>query len=357
MAVRVMARTLRGLEEVAAHEIEQRRLGEVEHLRHREVWFAAAEPTPELLGLRTVDDLFLVVGIVDDVGHTKADLPAFAEPAAEAPLREALRSRHQCGGPETPHGVDVAASFLGRRTYSRYDIEDTVGERVAALLDLPYHSRRGNVAPPEGNASFRVTLEDRQAVLALRITQRPLHRRDYKQSSTVGTLHPPLAAAMALLADSEPGQWVLDPCCGTGTLLIEAGALAPGAQLLGGDHDGATLTAAVSNADLVGLADANPLTWTRADAGRLPLATGGVDRVVSNPPWGRQVTAHGTLAEQPHLFYSELRRVLAPQGRAVLLLHDAEEHLSHAKAAGLREHHTVPVSLFGTHPSVVTLTG
>ncbi|GAA3736427.1 23S rRNA G2445 N2-methylase RlmL [Spinactinospora alkalitolerans] len=356
MAVRLMARTLRGLEDIAAREIEEQGLGEVEYLRHREVWCAAAAPDPRLLGLRTVDDLFLLAAVIDGVGHTKADLPSFAELARDAPLRELLGTRRACGGPDTASGVDVAASFLGRRNYNRYDIEDTVGEQVAAALRLPYHSRRGGSAPPKGSASFRVTVEGEQAVLALRIAERPLHRRPYKEASTPGTTHPPLAAAMARLSGTEPGMRVLDPCCGMGTILIESCGVTPGARLLGSDSDMEVPAAAAANAAAAGADGAGAIAWAVADAGRMPVASARIDRVVSNPPWDRQVEAHAALAGHPERFYSEVRRVLAPQGSAVLLLHEAEEHLAHAKSAGLQPRDVISVGLFGARPSIVTLT-
>jgi hypothetical protein len=40
--------------------------------------------------------------------------------------RELLRIRRRCGGAAAVTGVDVSASFLGRRAYNRFDIEDVV---------------------------------------------------------------------------------------------------------------------------------------------------------------------------------------------------------------------------------------
>ncbi|MFV2109746.1 methyltransferase domain-containing protein [Micromonospora sp. LOL_015] len=352
MAVRLLARTLRGLEDVAAREIAQRGLGRVTHSRHREVWFTADHADARLLDLRTIDDLFLLAAVIDGVGHTRANLVRFTEAARASDLGELLRQRDHLRAGSATTGVDVAASFLGKRNYNRFDIEDAIGAEAARATGLPYHSRRGGDAPPDGTLSFRVTVEGARAALALRVGERPLHRRSYKLASTPGTLHPPLAAAMALLADVRPTDSVLDPCCGTGTILIEAAELAPRARLIGMDHDPRALAAATANAAQM----ATVATWSCGDAGRLPVVTGQIDRVVSNPPWDRQVPARGALSNRPNRLYREIRRVLSADGRGVLLLHEVEQQVAAVKSAGLRVRHVHPLSLFGAHPSIVVLT-
>lgn len=358
MGVRLLARTLRGLEEIAAQEITSRGLGVVKRLRHREVHFSCEEPDSRLLELRTVDDVFLVAATFGGVGHTKADLARFGAPARTAKWRELLRLRHRCGGPDGATRVDVVASYLGKRNFNRYDIEDAVGREVSAVLGLPYRSRREGPVRDEGTPfPVRVTLDGDQAVLAVRIAERPLHRRTYKQESIRGTLHPPLAAAMATLADLFPGARVLDPSCGTGTILIESQLSVHDLRLLGTDHDPATLSLAAANAAAARPAGQDPIAWAVADAGRLPVADGTIDRVIGNPPWGLQVEPAGVLSRQPAAFYQAVHRVLKPDtGRAVLLLHDADQHLHLAESAGLHIRDTHVVSLMGTHPTIVSLT-
>lgn len=317
-----MARTVRGIEDVVAAEIRQ--LGRVDHIGHREVLFRCAT-TDTALTLRTADDVFLVAAEVTGVGHRKADLRLLAE-AAEA-----------VDVPLDGNSLDVSASFLGHRNYTRYDVEDAVGVPLAAALGVPYRTRRDGRVPPPG-LSWRVTIADDRAVLALRVADRPLHRREYRVCSRPGSLHPPLAAAMVRLAG--PGATLLDPFCGTGTIPMEAGG-----HVLAGDRDPAALAAARTNAGT------RRITWMTADAARLPLADGSIDLVVTNPPWARQVAPTGALARHPDRFWHELRRVLC--GRAVLLLHDAD--LAGAKRAGLTVIDRRPVRLSGRHAEVVRL--
>ncbi len=302
-----------------AAEILRLGLGTITRLGHREVHFRACRPEGEskAVGLRTADDVFLLAAQCEDTGTAKGSAAALARLADLADLGLLTRLRREHGGPGTVTGVEVSASFLGRRNFNRYDVEDAVGHTLARRLGVGYHSRRAGTAPPPAHSGWRVTLDGVRATLMLRIAGRPLHRRDYKRCTIPGTLHPPLAAAMAQMADIRPGHTVLDPCCGAGTLLIEAARQQPRARFCGFDLAAEALRAAETNA--AGL----PVTVDRADAGRLPLPDHSVDRALCNPPWGGQVAAGGLLAVSSLPWWAELRRVLAPGAVAVVLLPDA----------------------------------
>jgi 23S rRNA G2445 N2-methylase RlmL len=197
-----VARAVRGIEPLVAMEIRRSRTGVVRGVRHREVWFEA-RPEADLLGLRTADDVLLAAAVVDGIGSGRSALLRLARAAREVDPR-------LMGAPGS--GVEVSASFVGRRNYTRFEIEDAVGAELARPLRVPYHSRRDGRRPPAGARSWRVTIEDDQAVIAVRVAARPLHRRAYKTASIRGTLHPPVAAAMAQLARLDGAGTVLDPC-------------------------------------------------------------------------------------------------------------------------------------------------
>ncbi|WP_328768994.1 methyltransferase domain-containing protein [Streptomyces sp. NBC_00286] len=343
----LVARCLRGLEAVVAAEVLGSGLGAVTELRHREVHFRTHLSAPPL---RTADDVFLLAAERPDIGTTRQRLQELAELAELADPKRLLSLRY---GGTTPTrritGVDVSASFLGRRTFTRYDAEDVVGQALARRLGVPYHSRRTGTAPPPGGCGWRLTLDGTRATLMLRLDDRPLHRRPYKQHTIPGTLHPPLAAAMAVLADIRPGHTVLDPCCGAGTLLIEPALAQPDARFQGFDLSTNALTAARANAAEL------PITIRRADAARLPLPDNSIDRVLCNPPWGTQAPARGLLATAPSRWWTELRRVLTPDGTAVLLLPHRED-LTTAIRHGFIPVHIQRLRLSGAQPFLAHLT-
>jgi 23S rRNA G2445 N2-methylase RlmL len=337
-AVRLVARCVRGIEDVLVEEV--RGLGTVRAVGHREVRFTA-RPGPAVLGLVTADDVFVIVAEADGIGRARAGLERLRHALAAADLDRVLQVRERCGGPPGALTLDVSASVLGKRAFNRFDLEDTAGPVLARRLGLPYRSRRAGGRPPSGGLSWRITVVDDRATVALRIPARPLHRRSYKAASVPGTLHPPLAAAMLRVAEVGAGHLLLDPCCGAGTLPIEAAGT--GATVLGSDADPAAVAASVANGGVAAV------TWSVADAGALPLRDGTVDRIVVNPPWARQVAPAGRLAGDPNRLWREACRVLAPGGRIVALLPDPRP------PAGLVAERTIPVSLFGSHPVVTVL--
>jgi tRNA (guanine6-N2)-methyltransferase len=192
-----------------------------------------------------------------------------------------------------------------------------------------------------------VTLDGSRATIALRAGERPAHRRAYKRGTVAGTLHPPLAAAMVRLADVTPGSTVLDPCCGAATLLMEAFHTVPDVRLLGVDHASAALRVATINTG--GLR----VERIRADAGRLPLAADSVDRILVNPPWGRQVPARGVLARHPDRLWAETRRALQSRGRLVALLLGGDAQIRDVVEHGFAVTATHTVRLSGALATVV----
>jgi tRNA (guanine6-N2)-methyltransferase len=250
----VLARTLRGIEWIARDEVRSRLGVRAVELGHRELRFAAPL-TPELLELGTVDDLFVVVAEINGVTRRQESLARLASVSLDLDQFGRL-------GPRT---FDVTASFLGRRNYNRFDLERAV--TASGWTRVPRH----------GTVSIRVHVVGEIATVAARIARTPLHRRAYRVATVPGSVHPPLARALALLA----GQPFVDPLCGAGTIPIE-GALA-GLATRGSDADPRAIEAARRNAAAAGL----DVPFSVAEAAEL----GPVECIVTNPPWGKAVPA------------------------------------------------------------------
>jgi tRNA (guanine6-N2)-methyltransferase len=284
---RFFARATRGIEWIAAAEITGRGGGTVHDLGHREVHFSAPSPGP-LVALRTVDDVFAWAGRVGGMGRERSSLAALArlpEPDVASAVAEVAALRPVADGAR----FDVTASFLGRRNYNRYDLEDAAGEALAHATGGEYVSRRAESGPAAGVAarSWRVHVRDGEALLGLRLAARPLHRRAAGWATVPGSLHPPVAAALVLLAGVVPGQWLGDPFCGSGTILAEYLHLTATGRAAGIDASAEAVASAHANLAAAGCGDR--ALAARGDAAAPPIRPGGLDVVVTNPPWGRAV--------------------------------------------------------------------
>jgi hypothetical protein len=321
-------RCLAGTEWIAAAELTAGPGASIERVRHREVRFSVPPGTDdELLDLRTVDDVFATVLVADGIGHTRAELPRLA--------RAALGATVVPDAAPDPT-VDVVASFLGRRNFNRFEIEDALGPPLARLAGGHHRSRADGSPHPPADVTFRAHLAGDELIVGRRLGAAPRHRRAYKVSSGPGSLHPPLAAAMVLLAGIEPGLRLLDPFCGAATIPGEAVRWEPTTRATGLDASAAVIADAVANTGSL-----DGVALVRGDAARLPVRSSTVDRLVTNPPWGGQapfLAAAGpdTVAD---LVAGALRSV-------VLVDEELDDRIRWPSAPSL----TVITAVFGRHP-------
>jgi 23S rRNA G2445 N2-methylase RlmL len=320
METELIARCVRGIEYAVADEIASL-VPTGLALAAREVRFRPSRLDPAVCGLQTADDVFLSVGVVEGVGHRKDVLPWLAEQVRRMDWQSAVKTVGELRDLPAMRRFDVVASLVGRRNYSRYDVEDAIGAVLAVGLRARYVSRRPAAASPVQpvSLSVRVFISGDTAGIAIRLAADPLHRRSYKKDASRGTLHPPMAAVLARLLAVDPGETVLDPFCGDGTILIEAAGVAPGADIRGSDLDPARIQNAVANAERAG-AD---VAFSVMDAGRLDLDDQAVDVLVSNPPWNLAVDADGFLKDGLAPFWAEAERVASASGRMGIIA-DAE---------------------------------
>ncbi len=118
---------------------------------------------------------------------------------------------------------------------------------------------------------------------------------------------------------------VLDPMCGAGTILAESIDVARKrgkggrVRVIGGDIDPNAVFVTSQNLQKVG-----PIDLARWDATALPLETASVDRIVSNPPFGKQLSSIDQIGPLYEAAAAEWDRVLKPGGRAVFLAMEQE---------------------------------
>ena len=185
-----------------------------------------------------------------------------------------------------------------------------------------------------------------------------LHRRGYRQATAKAPLRETIAAAMLAASEWDEASPLVDPLCGSGTIVIEgamrARQMAPGGrrsyamerwptvsptlgdrvradlatrskpradvEIIGSDRDAGAIAAAGANAERAGVSKDVTLAIHSLSAAVFPAAARGW--IVTNPPYGVRVGD----ADRVRDLWAQLGKVLrerAPGWRLALLSPDA----------------------------------
>jgi tRNA (guanine6-N2)-methyltransferase len=303
-----------GLEEVAAEEITHDLGGEVKRTGRGLLVFRLPEITPDLLRLRTTEDVFLLAWGTDKLTYRADDLERIRHwTAREGDWEKLLRLHHALRPkPKGKPTYHLVTQMTGEHGYRRSDAGKALAQGLAGKFPASWR-------PAEENAAVEVwlTIDGATAVCGLRLSDRTMRHRTYKLEHLPASLRPTVAAAMVRLAAAAPGQVLLDPMCGAGTILAEQLTRDSRVKVWGGDRDASALRAASANLRRLGQA-----MLSRWDAVRLPLGDACVHRLVSNPPFGKQLSRPEEIGPLYRRVLPEHDRVLQAQGRAVLLVSD-----------------------------------
>jgi tRNA G10 N-methylase Trm11 len=197
----------------------------------------------------------------------------------------------------------VVARVRQERTFLRTELRDALIRTISASRP------RWKVADPARIEVWVSEYRPGDLVAGIRLSDAALRQHDGRAVERPGALRPTVAAVMVGLA-GEPDGRLLDPCCGSGTILGEAAA-AGWRDVLGGDIDPDAVTAAGRN-----VPSAVVRRW---DVRRLDLPDSSVTAVVTNLPFGRRFDVPGSMAAWLARTLGELARVLRPGGRLVAL--------------------------------------
>jgi putative N6-adenine-specific DNA methylase len=85
---------------------------------------------------------------------------------------------------------------------------------------------RPSVDTKTPQVQFSLVVDEEKASVSFDTSLEPLGKRGYRSESVDAPLKETLAAALLMFADYTPEAILLDPCCGGGTFLIEAGLIA-----------------------------------------------------------------------------------------------------------------------------------
>jgi predicted RNA methylase len=317
------------------------------------VWAAVPETLSGLRGLRTADNLYLHLGVVE-AGSMRRDLPALAQDVSELPaLKPILGRRPEVRG----SGFVVNASRRGKQTWSRFEagamISGAIEARFPDWPDLTGIIAGGQGAGGRGvrvAVELRVDVDDDRATVSWRLTPPSFRFRGPDRGFARASLLPTVAHALVLISDPRPNDRFLDPFAGSGTIVEERASL-PASAVVGLEID--RNVAAVARSNLAGVA-----RLVVADARAMPFDAESIDVIVTNLPFGRQILDHHSIGALYDATSREFARVLrrGPEARVVILTSRVPEATESMAKVGFRAEVVTTLGLNGQRPSVMRFT-
>ncbi|EQC0822816.1 bifunctional 23S rRNA (guanine(2069)-N(7))-methyltransferase RlmK/23S rRNA (guanine(2445)-N(2))-methyltransferase RlmL [Escherichia coli] len=240
-------------------------------------------------------------------------------------------------------GATFAVHFSGlndtirNSQYGAMKVKDAIVDAFTRK-NLP----RPNVDRDAPDIRVNVWLHKETASIALDLSGDGLHLRGYRDRAGIAPIKETLAAAIVMRSGWQPGTPLLDPMCGSGTLLIEAAMLAtdraPGlhrgrwgfsgwaqhdeaiwqevkaeaqtrarkglaeysSHFYGSDSDARVIQRARTNARLAGIGEL--ITFEVKDVAQLtnPLPKGPYGTVLSNPPYGERLDSEPAMVAEDY---------------------------------------------------------
>ncbi len=192
-------------------------------------------------------------------------------------------------------------------------IEKELGTRIAG-------DKKVNLKAPD--TEIRILLTDKFYVCRKLFD---IKRQDFEQRRVIYrpffspiSLHPRIARALVNLSGIKRGEKLLDPFCGTGGILLEAGMI--GAHIFGSDLDEKMVEGCKKTLDYYGI---YPYNVFQADVGEIGKI-GKVDGVVSDFPYGRSTRINRKLEDLYARAFDAIRTVLKKDRQAVVGLPNRE---------------------------------
>jgi 23S rRNA G2445 N2-methylase RlmL len=334
------ALTFRGLETISAYEIAQLPGIYVEQVAYRRINGACGCSLRPLLNLRTVDDVFLHVATWSAIERQRSALATLHHLCRCLNLQTVDAINTEIRTLPIAPEFSVTVSFVGKRNYTTHEIKGAIADAIEQTFHWSYTTDDN-----QADLNLRLFMEHETVIVGVRLAKQPLHQRSYQRIIQAGSLKPPVAAAMLLAAKAHERSLILDPCCGSGTIVFEAAAL--GLKACGGDLQFSIRQTTQQNAQDVSI------YFSQWDARTLPFQAASIGYIVSNLPWGEQVKCDDSI---PALYKSlsvEIDRVTTPWSVAVLLT-DKPQFLQF-RTMHLADQFTL--SMFGKTPSICIFRG
>ncbi|MCL4254444.1 MAG: methyltransferase domain-containing protein, partial [Anaerolineae bacterium] len=194
--------------------------------------------------------------------------------------------------------------------------DSSVMERIKSEIA----SATGLIEAEQGDMLLRIRRSKNGWDVLTRLTNRPLATRAWRVCNMEGALNAPVAHAMIKLSHPKSDDRFLNIACGSGTLLIERCAYDKVRWLAGCDINADALNCASENIAQAGYN--HQVALFQADATHMPISDNHIDVICADLPFGQLVGSHAENVRSYPLIFAEIQRLLAPNGRAIIITHE-----------------------------------
>lgn len=205
---------------------------------------------------------------------------------------------------------------VGEHAFSTYQIAVAAGAAVQARYGTAVNLE-------EYDTNIRVNVIGNSCFVDIQLFSKALSFRFDRQLYHNVSLKPTLAYAMLQMAGIDPEDEgpLLDPFCGSGTILMEAGQIYPKLKLMGSDMFPEPLEGAKNNI-AQNLEQPDRVHLQQADARRLSesFSENSVPYIVTNPPYGIRVGKTLRFYWFYYHFLDQAHKVMTEDGKLVMLV-------------------------------------
>jgi len=131
-------------------------------------------------------------------------------------------SRYMTPGMTIAVDASVSGSeHLRHSKYAAYRVKDAICDHWREKV-----GRRPSVNPKQPDLPLKLVIKGNEATLYRNLSGTSLHKRGWRPIQVKAPLNEALAAGLVLLSDWDRKSPLLDPMCGSGTIVIEAAMIA-----------------------------------------------------------------------------------------------------------------------------------
>lgn len=225
---------------------------------------------------------------------------------------------------ETVHSFRVNAVRSGTHPFSSNDINRSIGAVLFARTEAA-------VSLDNPELIIRIDIQEDTAYMGIQLNRDPMDKRWHWKYRPRVTLRTTIASAMIQngfhylqavhesSCQSEPLR-LIDPFCGSGTILLEASVSYKGMQITGGDNDPDAIAGSIENAIAANCSDCIDFRlWDALDLSS-EFLPGTVDLIITNPPFGLRLGKKINFRNFYQQLLQSTARVIRPGGCMVLLI-------------------------------------